>query len=142
MISWLFFPFSFLIFLKRPFLFYYVLWNVSVEINSLLFFPFFSFLLSHFSFNSLPLQVPEIWMKPNSDNYYQCIVGSKNRTSMLKAIPFFFWKEFEYFCQKFKIKCLFELVLGTGSATNGYLIVHANGGLNQMRTGVNSRNSV
>ncbi|KDP44840.1 hypothetical protein JCGZ_01340 [Jatropha curcas] len=48
---------------------------------------------------------PEIWMKPNGDNFYKCIDRSRSEKRITNA-------------------------------TNGYLLVQANGGLNQMKIGI------
>ncbi|XP_015581625.2 O-fucosyltransferase 19 [Ricinus communis] len=55
--------------------------------------------------STLSISNPELWKKPNSDNFYKCI----NRSRSEKRI---------------------------GNATDGYLLVHANGGLNQMKIGI------
>uniref|UniRef100_A0A2N9IQU2 O-fucosyltransferase family protein n=1 Tax=Fagus sylvatica TaxID=28930 RepID=A0A2N9IQU2_FAGSY len=51
-------------------------------------------------------QTPGIWKQPDSSSYYKCIDPSPKERSTI------------------------------GAATNGYILVHANGGLNQMKTGI------
>jgi hypothetical protein len=85
----------------------------------------------------LPLnlgQVPEIWTKPDSGGYSQCIERPKNQRSKFPSQPFT-----QFFSQASAPAhnlVLLMLIAGTNDATVGYLIVDANGGLNQMRMGV------
>uniref|UniRef100_A0A452Z8D5 Uncharacterized protein n=1 Tax=Aegilops tauschii subsp. strangulata TaxID=200361 RepID=A0A452Z8D5_AEGTS len=79
-----------------------------------------------------PGQIPEIWMKPDSGGYSQCIVRPKNQRSKFLVLPFT-----PFFSQlQLRLRLIFSRVAGTDNATVGYLIVDANGGLNQMRMGV------
>ncbi|XP_017221627.1 O-fucosyltransferase 19-like [Daucus carota subsp. sativus] len=50
--------------------------------------------------------VPEIWKNPRTDDYYPCIDRSSKE------------------------------IANENAATNGYILVHSNGGLNQMKTGI------
>lgn len=82
-------------------------------------------------------QIPEIWMKPHSGGYSQCIARPKNQRSKFLVLPFIH----SIFVPApalvpANILVLRARVAGTDNATVGYLIVDANGGLNQMRMGV------
>ncbi|KAJ0987850.1 hypothetical protein J5N97_006206 [Dioscorea zingiberensis] len=52
------------------------------------------------------IPIPEIWMNPSNNGYYQCIQRPRNRIRM------------------------------DTTSSDGYLLIHANGGLNQMRMGI------
>ena len=80
------------------------------------------------------LQIPEIWQKPESSNYRQCASRPKSHSSKLLIFAFSYSpNSFSFF-----FFFLLKILAGSGARrkTNGYLLVHANGGLNQMRTGV------
>lgn len=78
-----------------------------------------------------------IWSKPDSGNYTQCIDQSKKHKSMSSKAPFSFCFDWCLTCSSFS-HSLPLLTFGTelDEKTNGYLLMNANGGLNQMRFGV------
>ncbi|KAK8457676.1 hypothetical protein SEVIR_3G227100v4 [Setaria viridis] len=78
--------------------------------------------------------VPEIWMKPESEGYRQCIERPKNHRSNFSSSLF----HFVFFELQIQLHFLNQdmFTAGTNNATVGYLIVDANGGLNQMRMGI------
>lgn len=81
------------------------------------------------------LQIPEIWMKPNSDDFNKCIARPRNRISKF-TVPLLNLSSSLALIDFYLTFANIDFPAGTGSKTNGYLLVHANGGLNQMRTGV------
>lgn len=83
------------------------------------------------------IQVSDIWSKPNSENFTQCIDLPRNHKSMKFCYEVYSFLLLHYgLFQDFSplIFCIFLTDLD--EKTNGYILVNANGGLNQMRFGV------
>ncbi|KAF6135282.1 hypothetical protein GIB67_021644 [Kingdonia uniflora] len=81
----------------------------------------------------LKFPIPEIWLKPNSKNFYKCNSRPRNqmRRFLFFSIPFAMLS-----LNIYRIPSYSPISLRIASGTNGYMLVHANGGLNQMRSGI------
>ncbi|KAL6520932.1 O-fucosyltransferase 19 [Orobanche gracilis] len=71
--------------------------------------------------------VPEIWMKPNSDKFHQCIARPRNQKNVVAP---------DVGPVGASTRLMGTQQSGIAKRTNGYILIHANGGLNQMRTGI------